>query len=72
MNTELKILLQKGSIFMLPIIAWACIVIIVDPFNYFNLSNTISKHSKENAKHEGARFEKSLFDINEENVAINL
>jgi len=49
MNTELKILLQKGSIFMLPIIAWACIVIIVDPFNYFNLSNTISKHSKENS-----------------------
>lgn len=47
MNPELKILLRKGSVFMLPIIAWVCIVIIVDPFNYFNLSNTISQHSKE-------------------------
>jgi len=49
MNTELKILLRKGSFFILPIIAWVCIVIVVDPFNYFNLSNTISKHSKENS-----------------------
>ena len=49
MNTELKTLLRKGSIFILPIIAWVCIVIIVDPFNYFNLSSTISKNSKENS-----------------------
>ena len=47
MNKELKILLRKGSVFILPIIAWLCIVVIVDPFNYFNLSNTISQHSKE-------------------------
>jgi hypothetical protein len=49
MNTELKILLKKGSIFILPIIVWVCIVIIVDPFNYFNLSNIISQNSKENS-----------------------
>ena len=47
MNKEVKILLRKGSIFILPIIAWICIVIIVDPFNYFNVSNTISKNIKE-------------------------
>jgi len=47
MNTELKILLRKGSIFILPIIAWVCIVVTIDPFNYFNLSKTISQQSKE-------------------------
>ena len=36
MNKEVKILLRKGSVFILPIIAWICIVIVVDPFNYFN------------------------------------
>ena len=49
MNTELKILLRKGSFFILPIIAWVCIVIVVDPFNYFNLSKVISQQSKENS-----------------------
>jgi len=47
MNTELKILLRKGFIFILPIIAWVCIVVTVDPFSYFNLSKTISQQSKE-------------------------
>ena len=47
MNPELKILLRKGSIFILPIIAWICIVVTIDPFNYFNLTKTISQQSKE-------------------------
>ena len=47
MNKEVKILLRKGSIFIFPIIAWICIVVIVDPFNYFNVSNTISENAKE-------------------------
>ena len=47
MNTELKTLLRKGFIFILPIIAWICIVVIIDPFNYFNLNKTISQQSKE-------------------------
>ena len=47
MNKNVKILLRKGSVFILPIIAWICIVIIVDPFNYFNVSNTISKNENE-------------------------
>ena len=46
MNKEVKILLRKGSVFILPIIAWICIVIIVDPFNYFNVSNIISENAK--------------------------
>jgi len=32
---------------MLPTIAWICIVIVVDPFNYFNVSNFISEKAKE-------------------------
>ena len=47
MNTELKKLLHKGFIFIIPIIAWICIVVIIDPFNYFNLTKTISQQSKE-------------------------
>lgn len=46
MNKDLKILLRKGSIFMLPIFIWIILVIIVDPFNYFNLLNKISKEVK--------------------------
>ncbi len=47
MNKEVKILLRKGSVFILPIIAWICIVIVVDPFNYFNISNIVSEKAKE-------------------------
>ena len=47
MNTELKKLLRKGFIFIIPIIAWICIVVTIDPFNYFNLTKTISQQSKE-------------------------
>ena len=47
MNTELKKLLHKGFIFIIPIIAWICIVVTIDPFNYFNLTKTISQQSKE-------------------------
>ncbi|MBT3612127.1 MAG: hypothetical protein HN522_04210 [Flavobacteriales bacterium] len=47
MNTEFKILLRKGSVFILPIIAWICIVVAIDPFNYFNLTKIISQQSKE-------------------------
>ena len=47
MNKEVKILLRKGGVFILPIIAWICIVIVVDPFNYFNVSNIISEKTKE-------------------------
>jgi len=47
MNKDVKILLRKVGIFILPVIAWVCIVLIVDPFNYFNLSNLVSKKAKE-------------------------
>lgn len=46
MNKDVNILIKKGSIFMIPIIAWIIIVITIDPFNYFNLSNQISEKSK--------------------------
>jgi hypothetical protein len=46
MNTDVKILLKKGLIFMLPILAWITIVVIVDPFNYFNISQKISEKAK--------------------------
>ena len=46
MNTELTTLLRKGFIFTLPIITWICIVVTIDPFNYFNLTKTISQQSK--------------------------
>ena len=46
MNTDLKILLKKGLIFMLPVLAWITIVVIVDPFNYFNISQKISEKAK--------------------------
>ena len=46
MNTDVKILLKKGFIFMLPILAWITIVVIVDPFNYFNISQKISEKAK--------------------------
>lgn len=47
MNTEVKILLKKGFVFLIPIFVWMLIVIIVDPFNYFNKFNVISENSKE-------------------------
>lgn len=46
MNTEVKILLKKGFLFMIPVFVWIIIVIFVDPFNYFNVSNKISENSK--------------------------
>jgi len=46
MNTDVKILLRKGLIFMLPVLAWITIVMIVDPFNYFNISQKISEKAK--------------------------
>ena len=46
MNTDVKILLKKGLIFMLPVLAWITIVVIVDPFNYFNISQKISEKVK--------------------------
>ena len=46
MNTDVKILLRKGLIFLLPVLAWITIVVIVDPFNYFNISHKISEKAK--------------------------
>ena len=56
MNNDIKILLRKGFVFMLPVLAWITIVVIVDPFNYFNISQKIS----ENAKLESAQKLNSL------------
>ena len=50
MNTELNILLKKGSLFIFPIIAWMIIVVIVDPFNYFNFSEAISPQTKRSSQ----------------------
>ncbi len=46
MNNNIRILIRNSFLFMLPIISWIIVVIIVDPFNYFNLSNKISEKSK--------------------------
>ena len=46
MNKDVKILLRKVGIFVLPVFAWICIVLIVDPFNYFSVSNLISIKAK--------------------------
>ena len=46
MKKDVKILLRKGSIFIIPIIIWMILVVVVDPFNYFNISKNISKESK--------------------------
>ena len=50
MNTELKILLRKGGVFILPIITWMIIVVIVDPFNYFNFYEAISQQTKKSSQ----------------------
>lgn len=47
MNKEVYTLLKKGGVFMLPIIAWGMIVLITDPFNYFNISQAIPDKAKE-------------------------
>ena len=47
MQKDVKILLKNGCVFLLPALAWICIVIVVDPFNYFNISNLISTNAKE-------------------------
>jgi len=46
MKKDVKILLMKGGIFITPIIIWIIVVISVDPFNYFNISKSISQESK--------------------------
>ena len=50
MNKDVKILLKKGSLFIFPIIAWMIIVVIVDPFNYFNFSEAISRQTKRSSQ----------------------
>ena len=50
MNKDVKILLKKGSLFIFPIIAWMIIVVIVDPFNYFNFSEAISPQTKRSSQ----------------------
>ena len=47
MNLEVKILLKKLGFFISPVIIWIFIVVLIDPFNYFNISNVISQTSKE-------------------------
>jgi len=47
MNKDVKILLRKIGVFVLPVFAWICIVLIVDPFNYFNVSQIITAKAKE-------------------------
>lgn len=47
MNKDVKILLKKGIIFLLPVFVWVCIVLLVDPFNYFNASSIISTNTKQ-------------------------
>lgn len=47
MNNDVKILLRNVGVFVLPIFTWICIVLVVDPFNYFNVPNLISIKAKE-------------------------
>ena len=73
MTKEVKILLKKCFVFILPIIAWICIVMIVDPFNYFNHSSFISAKAKEkSAKQLNSILYNSIGFINNptENVII--
>ena len=46
-----KNITKKRGIFITPIIIWIIVVVIVDPFNYFNISKSIFLESKiESAK----------------------
>jgi hypothetical protein len=46
----MKRFLIKSVILFFPLLIWASVVILIDPFNYFNLSNFVSRTSKiENA-----------------------
>ncbi len=46
MNQDLKKLISNSIILFFPIFLWCIIVVVVDPFNYFEISNFISKNSK--------------------------
>ena len=47
MKKDVLKLCKKSILFSLPIFIWFLIVIFIDPFNYFNFSNIISKEVKE-------------------------
>lgn len=47
MNKEVQKLFKRGLLFLIPVLLWVIIVLLVDPFNYFNLSSFISTHAKE-------------------------
>ena len=46
MKQEVNKLLLKIGLFIIPVLCWASIVIVVDPFNYFNISKIISYNIK--------------------------
>jgi hypothetical protein len=43
---QLKRFLRRALLFSLPVLAWVLLVLVVDPFNYFNLVHTFSKDMK--------------------------
>ena len=47
MNKDLKKIITRFSVFAMPILIWIGLLIIVDPFNYFQLNNFITIKSKE-------------------------
>ena len=47
MNKALKKIITKFSVFAIPILIWIGLLVIVDPFNYFQLNNFITIKSKE-------------------------
>lgn len=46
MKQEVNKLLLKIGLFIIPVLCWVSIVIVVDPFNYFNISKIISYNIK--------------------------
>ncbi len=44
---DIKLFFWMGSLFITPIVGWIIVVMLVDPYNYFNISHVFSDHTKE-------------------------
>ncbi len=43
---EFRRFLKKGLIFASPLLLWVALVVVVDPFNYFNWSHIFPEQAK--------------------------
>ncbi len=44
---EIKLFFRTGCLFVIPVVVWVFIAVLVDPYNYFNISHVFSNQSKE-------------------------